>query len=74
MPLVLGADGAKGGYAVACVDLDRSKLTMLWVPSAEALLAIPCDLLAVDMPIGLTEDRVRPCDTAARGRLPGRAS
>lgn len=35
---------------------------------------MPCELLAVDMPIGLADDRVRGCDSAARKRLPGRAS
>ncbi len=74
MAVVLGADWGRGVYAVARVDLDRMDLTMSVAESAEALLSIPCDLLAVDMPIGLSENGARACDAAARKCVPGRTS
>lgn len=72
--VVLGADWGRGVYAVARVDLHRMDLTMTTADGAAELLRLPCDLLAVDMPIGLSEDGVRPCDAAARKLVPGRAS
>lgn len=74
MAIVLGADWGKGVYVVARVDLDRMSLEMTTADGPSALLAMPCDLLAVDMPIGLSADGDRPCDAAARGFVPGRAS
>lgn len=74
MAIILGADWGKGVYVVARVDLDRMSLEMTTAGGPGALLAMPCDLLAVDMPIGLSLDGDRPCDVAARGFVPGRAS
>ena len=74
MAIVTGADWGRGVYVVARVDLDRMDVEMSTVPSAEELIRFPCDLLAVDMPIGLSETGPRPCDAAARTRIPGRKS
>ena len=49
------------------------ELTVL--PDAIAVLAVPgIEVVAIDMPIGLSDDGARGCDVAARGRLPGAAS
>lgn len=74
MATVLGADWGKRVYVVARVDLDRMSLEMVTADGPATLLALDGDLLAVDMPIGLGENGVRPCDAAARGLVPGRAS
>ena len=49
------------------------ELTVL--PDTAAVLAVPgIEVVAIDMPIGLSDDGARACDVAARGRLPGAAS
>ncbi|MGY2075595.1 DUF429 domain-containing protein [Blastococcus sp. SYSU DS0828] len=68
---VLGLDGWRGAWAGAL--LDDGVVTLLALPDAPAALALPgVDVVAVDMPIGLAENRPRVCDVAAR-RLLGRA-
>ncbi|MGY1723312.1 DUF429 domain-containing protein [Blastococcus sp. SYSU DS0533] len=68
---VLGLDGSRGAWAGAL--LDDGEVTLLALPDAAAALAVPdVDVVAVDMPIGLSDDGPRPCDVAAR-RLLGRA-
>src|SRR5919107_462565 len=45
------------------------------LPDVAAVLAVPdVELIAIDMPIGLSDDGVRACDVQARKRLPGAAS
>ena len=49
------------------------ELTVL--PDTAAVLAVPgIEVVAIDMPFGLSDDGARACDVAARGRLPGAAS
>jgi predicted RNase H-like nuclease len=68
---VLGVDGWRGAWVGAL--LDGRAVTLLALPDAAAVLAVPgVEVLGVDMPIGLAEDGPRPCDVAAR-RLLGRA-
>ena len=48
-------------------------MRLLALPDVAAVLAVPdVELVAIDMPIGLSEDGVRACDVAAR-KLLGRA-
>src|SRR4051794_24485603 len=66
----MGVDGWRGAWVGALLD-DRS-VTLLALPDATAVLAVPdVDLVAVDMPIGLSESGVRACDVAAARRLHG---
>ncbi|TFV51510.1 DUF429 domain-containing protein [Blastococcus sp. TF02A-35] len=68
---VLGLDGWRGAWAGAL--LDGGDVTLLALGDAATALALPgVDVVAVDMPIGLSEDGARACDVAAR-RLLGRA-
>ena len=68
---VLGVDGWRGRWVGAL--LDGRRVTLLDLPDAAAVLAVPdVEVVAIDMPIGLSEDGVRACDVEARRRL-GRA-
>ncbi|SNS96658.1 Predicted nuclease (RNAse H fold) [Geodermatophilus saharensis] len=68
---VLGVDGWRGRWVGAL--LKGRSVRLLDLPDAAAVLAVPgVEVVAVDMPIGLSDDGVRACDVAARRRL-GRA-
>ena len=68
---VLGVDGWRGRWVGAL--LDGRSVTLLDLADATAVLAVPdVEVVAIDMPIGLSEDDVRACDVEARRRL-GRA-
>jgi predicted RNase H-like nuclease len=70
---VLGVDGWRGAWVGAL--LDGRSVTLLALPDVAAVLAVPdVELVAIDMPIGLSDDGVRGCDVEARRRLPGAAS
>jgi predicted RNase H-like nuclease len=70
---VLGVDGWRGAWVGAL--LDGRSVTLLALPDVAAVLAVPdVELVAIDMPIGLSDDGVRACDVAARKRLRGAAS
>ncbi|SNR87550.1 DUF429 domain-containing protein [Blastococcus mobilis] len=67
---VLGVDGWRGRWAGAL--LDEGTVTLLDLPDVAAVLAVPAvELVAIDMPIGLSETGVRACDVAAARRLRG---
>ena len=68
---LLGVDGWRGAWVGAL--LDGRSVTLLALPDVAAVLAVPdVELIAIDMPIGLSDDGPRACDIAAR-RLLGRA-
>ncbi len=68
---VLGVDGWRGRWVGAL--LRGRTVTLLDLPDAAAVLAVPdVEVVAIDMPIGLSDDGARPCDVEARRRL-GRA-
>jgi predicted RNase H-like nuclease len=70
---VLGVDGWRGQWVGAL--LDGRSVTLLALRDVAAVLAVPdVEVIAIDMPIGLSDDGARACDVAARGRLPGAAS
>ena len=70
---VLGVDGWRGAWVGAL--LDGRTVTLLTLPDAAAVLAVPgIDRVAIDMPIGLSEDGVRACDVEARRLLAGAGS
>ena len=65
---VLGVDGWRGTWVGAL--LDGRRVTLLALADVAAVLAVPgVELIAIDMPIGLSDDGVRACDVAARERL-----
>jgi predicted RNase H-like nuclease len=65
---VLGVDGWRGRWVGALLD-DR-RVTLLDLPDVDAVLAVPdVEVVAIDMPIGLSEDGVRACDVRARELL-----
>ncbi len=68
---VLGVDGWRGRWVGAL--LDGRTVRLLDLPDAAAVLAVPgVAVVAVDMPVGLSDDGARACDVQARRRL-GRA-
>ena len=68
---VLGVDGWRGAWVGAL--LEGRTVTLLALPDAAAVLAVAdVEVVAIDMPIGLSDDGARACDDAAR-RLLGRA-
>lgn len=68
---VLGVDGWRGAWVGAL--LEGRAVTLLTLPDVRAVLAVPdVRLIAIDMPIGLSEGGIRACDVQAR-RLLGRA-
>jgi predicted RNase H-like nuclease len=65
---VLGVDGWRGGWVGAL--LDGRSVTLLDLRTVDAVLAVPdAEVVAIDMPIGLSDDGVRACDLEARRRL-----
>ncbi|WP_346622516.1 DUF429 domain-containing protein [Blastococcus montanus] len=70
---VLGVDGWRGRWVGAL--LDGRSVTLLALDDVTAVLAVPgVDVVAIDMPIGLSDDGVRACDVAARDALRGRGA
>ncbi len=70
---VLGVDGWRGAWVGA--RLDGRSVTLLALADVAAVLAVPhVELIAIDMPIGLSDDGVRACDVAARRALAGAGS
>ncbi len=68
---VLGVDGWRGAWVGAL--LEGRSVSLLALPDVPAVLAVPgVDVVAIDMPIGLSDDGSRACDVEARRRL-GRA-
>jgi predicted RNase H-like nuclease len=66
---LVGVDGCTGGWV--CVAAQATSVTAFVVPSIEAALAriqVPA-VMAVDVPIGLTDAGPRLCDVAARRLL-----
>jgi predicted RNase H-like nuclease len=65
---VLGVDGWRGAWVGAL--LDGRTVTLLVLPDATAVLAVPdVEVIGIDMPIGLSDTGPRACDVAARKLL-----
>jgi predicted RNase H-like nuclease len=71
--VVAGVDGCRVGWVMVGRDLGTGALT---VHVAPCFVELPNGqaAVAIDMPIGLSEDGPRGCDSQARRLLPGRAS
>jgi predicted RNase H-like nuclease len=68
---VAGVDGRRGGWVVAIVDLAAApRLESLeYVAPLAPTLADDLAVIAIDMPIGLSDEGPRACDLAARKLL-----
>jgi len=69
--ILAGADGCKSGWIVAYRRLDSGEIGTLTIAAVAELFRELRDpsLVAIDIPIGLTEHGARFCDVAARQRL-----
>jgi predicted RNase H-like nuclease len=72
----IGVDGCRAGWVVAAADVDArgvpGAITISVVPDFAAVLDTGADRIAVDIPIGLPDERGdggRACDVAARRAL-----
>lgn len=73
----LGVDGAPGGWLVAERSLAGTNITLEFHESLQPLidrLGQDVDVIAIDMPIGLSSDGNRPVDALVRERLGVRRS
>lgn len=71
MTTIVGADGCPSGWICVFEELPSRKLGSEIFGSVEELFAAApsLQLLAIDIPIGLSDAGPRPCDVAARKRL-----
>ncbi|MCZ2857522.1 DUF429 domain-containing protein [Blastococcus sp. VKM Ac-2987] len=70
---VLGVDGWRGRWVGAL--LEGRSVRLLALEDVAGVLAVPdVDVVAIDMPIGLSDDGVRACDVAAAKLLGARGS
>lgn len=71
----IGVDGARGGWAMACLAADGSTRLALAADIAEVARRRGRATVAIDVPIGLPDSvDFRPCDAEARTLLGRRAS
>jgi predicted RNase H-like nuclease len=73
--MIAGVDGCKRGWlCLSLVDTDRIQAE-IYSSAAELMVkALACEILAIDIPIGLAGSGVRAVDSEARRRLGVRAS
>lgn len=76
MAIVAGVDGCKTGWLCVAKDLDTDLTTSAVFSNAQLLLQQEPEpsIIAIDIPIGLTENGSRQCDIEARKLLGPRAS
>jgi predicted RNase H-like nuclease len=71
MTTIVGADGCRSGWLCIFEELPSRRIgSKVFATTAELFAAAPdLDLLAIDIPIGLTEAGPRACDIEARALL-----
>ena len=71
MGIVCGVDGCKGGWIVVSKNLDSDEVSWRLCETArEIVMQNPLPhVVAIDIPIGLTDTGPRQCDPEARRRL-----
>ena len=76
MAHIAGLDGCKKGWIALCQRLNESTIESRVVTGIEELFAAIDDLVvvAIDIPIGLTDSGPRACDVIARREIGPRAS
>jgi predicted RNase H-like nuclease len=74
MSWVAGADGCRGGWLEIRLDLVSDRLEYRLHQTAATLLGTDAErrVLAIDIPMGLSDGRPRACDLAARRELGAR--
>jgi len=74
----MGIDGCRGGWVIASMPADSSRVVDIEIevaPRLEApLLNGELSVALIDMPVGLLSERSRQIETLARRALPGQAS
>lgn len=68
MMRVAGVDGCPGGWIVVETSLNLNAATWKIAPNWNAIGAV-AQIIAVDMPIGISSDGVRQCEVEARAAL-----
>ncbi|MFM1964775.1 MAG: hypothetical protein RL134_500 [Actinomycetota bacterium] len=68
---VAGVDGRRGGWVIATVDIASTPalISLEYVAPLAPALSDDLAAIAIDMPIGLSDDGPRACDQAARKLL-----
>ena len=76
MALVVGVDGCKSGWFCVAKDVDTESIRFDVYDNAKSLLRQQPEpsIIAIDIPIGLTETGPRACDVEARKLLGPRRS
>ncbi len=76
MTKILGIDGCKKGWFCVESDLKSRHLNAFILTKLDDILTLPSQpaMVAIDIPIGLTDAGPRDCDIAARRFLPGKTS
>lgn len=71
MSYIIGVDGCRAGWIAILKDLDSGVITSEVFTSSDQLFSQPTkpDILALDIPIGLTDAGPRQCDLLARKML-----
>ena len=74
MALIAGVDGCPGGWLCIALDTDTNAFEANIFPTASELVVCytQMSVLAIDMPIGLTQSGIRHCDKLAKDRLGNR--
>jgi predicted RNase H-like nuclease len=72
--VVAGVDGFRGRWVIALVDGRTLSFTVADGAAAVLAATAHCTAVAVDVPMGLADDGVRPCEPLARKRLAGASS
>ncbi len=72
--MVAGVDGFRGRWVIALVDGRTLSFTVADGAAAVLAATAHCTAVAVDVPMGLADDGVRPCEPLARKRLAGASS
>jgi predicted RNase H-like nuclease len=70
MTYIAGVDGCRGGWIAVSKEAESGILSSELHPSARSLVrGSSADVLAVDIPVGLTDQGQRQCDVEARRKL-----
>jgi predicted RNase H-like nuclease len=70
MPNLAGVDGCRAGWIAVVEDTDTRRITTsVFKAFAQLAASLDAAVIAVDIPIGLTERGPRECDVLARGHL-----
>jgi len=70
MPNIVGVDGCPAGWVALIEQTETASITAhVFLKFRDLALALDAAIIAIDIPIGLTECHARQCDVLARRRL-----